>query len=95
MDDAEARKVVILLVRAIAATRKNAMAARMVIEAIKSMSAEERTALTPKQISSELANVERQLISQHEPGVVRIVEILEGQDDFLEPLRVSASQLHW
>ena len=89
------RNVILLLVKAVSRSRTSLMAGKMAIQAISSMSPDERKALTSEGIKSELANIERQLERQPDPAVVRVVQVLEGDGEFLNQLRVFASQLHW
>jgi hypothetical protein len=95
MDEQELRKVVILLVKAISRTRRNLMAANMALHAISNMPPAERAALKAATIASERKSIEQQLEAQPDPAIVRILGILDGSGDYLEPLRVFASQLHW
>lgn len=89
------RNVILLLVKAVSRSRTNLMAANMAIQAISSMRPDERKALTAERIQGELKSIRQQLERQSDPAVARIVKILEGDGDFLNQLRVFASQLHW
>jgi hypothetical protein len=95
MNEKEVRKVVILLVKAVSRSRRSLMAANMAIKAMSNMSPAERAALTSATIKGELKSIERQLEAQPDPAVLRVLGVLEGSGDYLEPLRAFASQLHW
>ncbi|HXC00542.1 MAG TPA: hypothetical protein VNU74_09080 [Terriglobales bacterium] len=94
-NERDVRNVILLLVKAISRTRRNLMAANMAIQATSNMPPDERKALTTGRIQAELRNIEQQLERQPDPAIVRIVNVLEGDGDFLESLRVFASKLHW
>jgi hypothetical protein len=89
------RNVILLLVKAVERSRRNLMGANMAIHAISSMSPDERKALTSAQIATELKSVQQQLAQQRDPAVTQIEKVLNGDGEFLEHLRVFASQLHW
>jgi hypothetical protein len=94
-NDRDLRNVIMLLVKACSRSRRSLMAANMALHAISSMPLDQRKAVSLGEIQVQLKSVEQQLEAQPDPSVVRILKVLEGDGDFLEPLRVFASQLHW
>jgi hypothetical protein len=95
MDNKELRSVILALVKACNRSRRNLMAANMVIEAISSMSPDERKALRVEYIKTERKKIEQQLALQPDPAGVRIEKMLAEDEDYLKPLRDFAAELHW
>lgn len=94
-NDRDLRNVILLLVKACNRSRRNLMAANMAIHAISNMSQDQRKTLSSGYIQAQLKNIEKQLEQQPDQAGLRIQKILEGEEPFLEALRVFASQLHW
>ena len=93
--DRDQRNIILLLVKAVDRSRRNLMAANMILHAISNMPPDQRKALTSAQIQAELKSGQQQLAQQPDPAVVRIEKILNGDGTFWEHLRVFVSQLHW
>ncbi|MGA9040370.1 MAG: hypothetical protein WB421_07535 [Terriglobales bacterium] len=67
----------------------------MAIQAISSMSRDQRGALTPKQIEAELKSIEQQLLDQPDPAQAEMEKILAGDSPFENELAKFVTNLQW
>jgi hypothetical protein len=95
MSDRDLRNVVLLLVEAHKKRQSHAAALRVLVQAVVDESASRKTALTLAEVEQELQKILAQTIPVADAEARQVEVALKGESDFLEPLRVYASQQFW
>jgi hypothetical protein len=95
MDERNLRNILLVFVKRFNRTRSNLMAANMILQAISSMTPDQRAKLTSAQIQAQLKDCQKQLETQPDPAGVEIEKVLANEGPFENALGKFVAGLQW
>jgi hypothetical protein len=95
MNDRNLRNIIRVLIQKFGNTRRNLMAANATLQAISSMSPDQRKALTGTEIQAQLKNYQQQLSAQPDPDFVAMDQLLVGDDPLENEMGRFVAGIRW